>query len=154
MVRRLKREGASARSQFDQPLCDRIMRAVDGVEQEREAHQRESFRRKRVSRAAMAVVAVALLVGIGLNMRPDAQVTQREMPRANVHLAASPNTVPVAVSRPEIPADDLFSAPAVAMDSLSALQADANPLDEFTHDAQLAGQMALSALPWSGLATD
>lgn len=179
MIRQLKREGRGAHAEFNQPLCDRIMQAVDGVRQDREAartalaHPRsmgcparvEPRSEKPAPRFTLAIgisaaTAAALLLGLWSSWpagQPQQDLATAQTEQARGIPVAINLTSPPAVAETELaqqPADDLFSAPAVAAASLSSLQQQVNPMDELSHDAELAGQMALSTLPLSAMGTD
>jgi hypothetical protein len=155
MIRQLKREGAAARSQRSKQLCDKILRCVDGQRRKQEIEMTVSrMRVPRATRVAALTSAAAFLVGLGVVLRPAPPLAQQKTSQHNATAAQLPSAAPVKVAAAAKPAEDLFAAPTAAVESLTAWQACANPLDEFQHDAQLAGQMALSTLPLSEMATD
>lgn len=162
MVRCLKREGARQRSKSNQPLCDRIMEAVDDRRESHPAHQTAVVRSRSLRRAWMllglATLAASLLVGLGLlgsvEPRREAATTLTGQGRGDVG-SKPPLFGSIVEEKPVVQSVDyVTSTSAVAVESWTTLQESVNPLDELGHDAQLAGQMALATLPLSALEAD
>ena len=137
MAARLRREGFAAHEESDARLQQRIMDAIDSEPVPRPgAASAPAAGRGRATWLAVALtVAAAVVIVAGYGLRQELQP-------------------PKLVQQPVETAGDVFAAPAVAMESLTELQASIDPLDELSHDAQLAGQMALSTLPMSASGTD
>jgi len=155
MIRQLKREGAAARSQVSAQFCNQIMRAVDVQRRQHVVETAVSWRQvARAPLVAALTLAAAFLAALGVVWRPAPTLVQQNAIQHNATTVQVPAAVPAEVVTAGLPVEDLFSAQTAAVQSLSAWQASANPLDEFQHDAQLAGQMALSALPLSEMVTD
>jgi hypothetical protein len=151
MLRRLKREGTAARSEQSDPLCRRIMEAID--EKPRPSTSK-GVTHWRVALGAAVCVAATLLLGLGIfvaipnGTEPRQPTVRVELAPPVVAVARPPDLTPAAPgSADEQPADSLFSPTATAVQTWTAFQEAADPLAELNHDARLAGQMVLAALP-------
>ena len=169
MIRRLKREGAAARSEFSEPLCRRILQAVDEAQQARGAANpgrivalpaRDLARGGNPLRRSQLPIAVtaaaALLAGLGYWAWTVSELPQPAAVRSSQTAPATsynPSFANTAAQTDE-PATSLFSATTVAVESWAALKENADPLAELNHDAKLAGQMVMAAIPLADQAGD
>jgi len=137
MAARLRREGFAAHEEDHSPLQQRIMEAIDAEPVPQFiAKNNPAASRRRATWLTAALSVAAVVAGLtGYVMGPAPQP-------------------PRLVREPAETTGDVFSAPAAALESLTELQARIDPLDELSHDAQLAGQMVLSTLPLSATGTD
>ena len=169
MIRRLKREGAAARSEFSAPLCARIMQAVDEAQQARGAAHpgrivalpaRDLARGgnpiRRYQLPIAVTAAAALLAGLGYWAWTVSELPQPAAVRGSQTAPATTYNPSFANAEAQTdePTITLFSTTSVAVESWAAIQENADPLDELSHDANLAGQMVMAAIPLAGQAGD